>query len=114
LIVLGFKPVENRSRRTQYRGDVGIVASVHLDVSDTARRFADRCNIDIYKQPRGAVIGVAELHDVVEQMDSDWFFGPFGYLYRGAQRLRTTIPIKGKLGVYQCDEELERQIRASV
>ena len=49
--------------------------------------------------PRGGVVGMARIVDCVEQMDSRWFFGRFGFVLRDAFQL-PLIPCRGQLGFF--------------
>ena len=130
LLVLGFKPVENRVWSTEYRGDVGIIASKNVDVTERARTAAVRhlnahdlkryesvehCINDL---PRGGIIGVGELFDVVTHMDSWWFSGPKGLLFRNMRQTKSKegkpsmISMPGSLSMFEAHPADEKIIRA--
>lgn len=129
LIVLGFKPVENRGWQTDYRGDVGILAGKGIDTDERAREAYDRHLRPIYANglpptpairalPRGGIIGVAELHDVVTFMESWWFTGPKGLMLRKPRETKNKegkpciIPMAGNLSMFTAHPRDEEIIRA--
>jgi len=120
LLVLGIKPIENRSHGSLFRGDLAILAAQTVDMSPRAREAFDR-HMDeavypvISGLPRGGVIGAVELYDVVsEHPPSWWWTGPFGLLVRNARRTRETIPMRGALYTITPDEVTESRIRRSL
>ena len=70
-IVHDGKDVENRNWRTHFRGRVLIHASL-------SKAELDRDEYGKYQF--GGIIGHAEIVDCVDQMDSRWFYGPWGFL----------------------------------
>ena len=90
------KDVENRDWPTRYRGDVLIHAGKAWD--DGKPLEADR---GVYL-PRGGIVGVVEIVDCVTEMDSEWFFGRFGFVLRNP-RVLPFRPCRGQLGFFQCD-----------
>lgn len=53
---------------------------------------------------RGGVVGQVRITGCVEQMDSPWFFGPFGFTLTEGQPSAFT-PFKGKLGFFKIEGE---------
>ena len=90
------KDVENRKWPTEYRGDVLIHASSAFDGKAADKR---RFLIDHPHAPFGAIVGIVEITDCVTEMDSEWFFGPYGFTITN-KRLITPIPCKGALGFF--------------
>lgn len=104
MIVLGFKPVENRTWKTKYRGDLLIHAAQKFD-QDGYDWIADNMpHIPIIgmKFQRGGIIGSARVVDCVDELDSPWFFGPVGILLADPHPL-PFLPVKGRLGLFPCD-----------
>lgn len=112
-IVHAGKDIENRSWPTRFRGRVLIHASMgmtHDDYEDgllTARAVAEvRPELKgghfpgFDSLPRGGIVGVAEIVDCVEQSDSPWFFGRFGFVLVNARPL-PFHPCKGRLGFFK-------------
>lgn len=83
LIVMGIKPIENRTWSTQYRGPLLIHAAIkpHDDsIEAIERRY--RVKIDRAALRFGGIIGRVELVDVVEYHRSRWFTGPLGWVLK--------------------------------
>jgi hypothetical protein len=103
LIVAGVKRIENRSWTTDYRGLVLIHASATF--AREAYRDLRRLNVNIPDVlPRGALIGFAELVDVVTESPDLFFSGPFGFVLRNAQPLKKPIPMEGRLRLFNVGE----------
>jgi len=84
------KDVENRPRRSHYRGNILIHAS--LTMAD--KEYCLKNDLAI-----GGIIGMVEIYDCVEQLDSEWWIGPYGYLLRNPVALEF-IPCKGALSIF--------------
>lgn len=102
-IVHARKRVENRSRRTKYRGPVAIHASKRLTESDVSRLEAllgRRINPDRFL--RGAIIATASLVDVlpVEECHSRWAVGPYCWMLRNIRPLKSPIYVNRALGLW--------------
>lgn len=101
-IVSGHKPVENRTWSTKFRGEFLVHASSRLDKAAIA--FCETRGTGVLKADElvlGAIIGKVELYDVVTELKSPWFFGPYGFLFRNPIRFPEPIPCKGKLGFFE-------------
>lgn len=115
LIANGFKTVENRTWRTQYRGKILIHAGSNLamrpaDITDF-RKFLFAESGGKIKLPSlsdmrtGGIVGIAEIVDCldepIEQIDRDWYEdGSVAFIIRNARPLPFT-PIKGKLRLFE-------------
>ncbi len=100
------KDVENRDWPTKGRGWVIVHAGVskaELDMDDP-REAA---------MPRGGVVGMMRITDCVEQMDSQWFFGRYGFVIGGAFPLKL-IPCKGQLGFFTPPADVLANISAAI
>lgn len=107
LIVNGFKNVENRTWRTQYRGPLVIHASALMTRREyrLAKEFAGNIGVTVpgeRKLERGGVVGAACLTDCVEQHSSPWFIGPVGFVLEAAEATKF-VPAKGRLGLFMVD-----------
>lgn len=112
LIVLGHKPVENRTWSTRYRGPLLIHASLKLDPDPKGINLLDQWGggVTVKDLPTGQIIGIAELYDVTDNSNStlqlgptsDWFSGPYGWWLRDARQFEIGIPCKGQLGIPLC------------
>lgn len=98
LFVAG-KDVENRPRRTGYRGRLWIHAGKNPDRSEVDE-WAGSTGIWVPPEPlpREVIIGCVELVDCVEDSDSEWAMpGEFHWLLRRPMRLKTPIAHTGSL-----------------
>lgn len=114
LIVNGHKDIENRVWSTRYTGPLVIHASKGMtnDEYDDVVEFLD-CdfrlrNIQLPDRKlieRGGIVGVAHCKGSVDQCDSPWFFGPYGFVL-SEQRAVPFVPFKGQLGFFDVPSEL--------
>lgn len=116
LISNGFKEIENRDWRRSFRGPVAIHAGKKFDPSALAdvsvgrhpvtgehsllgvqpvETFIDMCRGKL----NGGIIGVAEIVDCVDQSDSEWFVGRYGFVLANARPV-PFIPVTGALGFF--------------
>ena len=101
------KDVENRSWRTDFRGPVLIHAAKawgpqeRADLAFVEDMTATKLE-DVDRPLLGGIIGQAEIVDCVEEMDSRWFFGRYGFVLRNAEPLPFQ-PCKGRLGFFTPD-----------
>lgn len=93
------KDVENRDWPTKGRGWF----IVHAGVSKSELASSQE------HLPRGGVVGLARIIDCVTEMDSQWFFGKFGFVLSDAMPL-PLIPCRGQLGFFKLDAETNRQV----
>lgn len=111
------KDIENRTWPTRFRGPVCIHAAkgmtqreydealdfidaaFPLSVFDRLARRARFINGPGGECDRGGIIGVAEIVDCVDQSNSQWFFGPYGFVLHNVQPV-DFIPVKGALGFF--------------
>jgi len=116
-ILFAGKNVENSNWPTRVRGRVLIHASRGMtfreweDGFDTARRASHLGRQEIglrfpqHKHlERAGIVGEVEIVDCVEESDSPWFSGRYGFVLRNAKPLPFR-PIKGRLGFFEVDEE---------
>jgi len=120
-IIHGPKRVENRTWWTRYRGPLAIHAGQTIDPASRDLLAAVGFQID-EDAPRGAVIGVVDLVDVVRfdaaQTSLDGFpegydladdplaTGPFCWMFRNPRPLREPIPLRGMPGLFDVDLDL--------
>lgn len=116
LILAGHKPVENRSRRTAYRGLLVVHAGLRTDRSPEARALATRYRVD---ETTGAFLGTVDLHDCHQMPELDWcdcdhtWAQPthtgrraWHWLVRNPMRFAAPIPGRGALGLFKPPEHL--------
>jgi ASCH domain len=107
LIVNGLKPVENRDWPTKARGWIGIHAGKKFDHDGYAWVRAEFPQIEL---PRfgddalgfglGGIVGRARLIDCVEDHDSPWFVGRYGFVFASAEPLPFRA-CRGMLGLFR-------------
>lgn len=113
------KPVENRSWSTNYRGPVALHAAKGMTedewydglytASQAAKvtpfilgmKFPGRKELQF-----GGIVGTVEIVDVVTEMDSPWFFGPYGFVLANPKPVEF-IPVKGALGFFDWRKNVE-------
>lgn len=105
LICYGPKPVENRTWRTHYRGNLLIHASLAIDLEAVAAlRNYPGVRLPI-EYVTGAIVGRAHLVDCVDWHPSEWFCGPHGLVLDH----RAGLPVfkcRGKLGLWRPTPEI--------
>lgn len=100
------KDVENRDWPTKGRGWFIIHAGVsksELDMDDDRDKAL----------PRGGVVGMARIVDCVTEMDSQWFFGRYGFVLRDAFALPMVL-CRGQLGFFSLPDEVLMHIAAAL
>ena len=97
------KDIENRDWRTDFRGPVCIHAAKAWGRAEKADLdFIERntgTKLEVAQPLLGGIIGVADIVDCVEDSESKWFFGRFGFVLRNARPVEF-IPVKGSLGFF--------------
>ena len=63
--------------------------------------------------PKGCIVGVARVIGCVEENDSPWFFGPFGWVLSEIVPFLSPVKAKGKQGLWPVSEDLKQQVRAA-
>lgn len=108
LIVNGFKDIENRPRKTNFRGTFLIHASKHFTSADYEACYlflaSSNLNIqlpefDYLHRFTGGIVGQANLVACITESPSSWFTGEYGYCLALASPL-TFQPCKGMLGFF--------------
>lgn len=94
LILTGKKVEEFRSWKTLHRGPLAIHAALTLD----REAFADFPELSPKRLRRGAVIGVVDVVDCVEEV-----YGGYAFVLANPRWLREPIEMKGKLGLFDVD-----------
>lgn len=99
------KDVENRSWPTKGRGWFLIHAGKAWDGGKPSGKLAD--------VPRGGIVGAARIVDCVTEMDSDWFYGEYGFVLADALPI-DLIACNGKLGFFKPDPAVISQTIAAL
>lgn len=114
------KDVENRTWKTNFRGRVMLHASKKYDHEGAAwiretfafstgegivLKSSSDAEMDIVipgpdDLPRGGLVGSVEIVDCVERINSEWFFGPFGFVLRNPIEMSYQAA-KGQLGFFE-------------
>ncbi len=103
------KDIENRTWQTKHRGPILIHAGKKFDSDaryivtgkEVARTIrSGQLGLNDHDAPRGGIVGIAILTDIVTESDSKWFFGPFGWVLEHARGLPFAC-WKGQLGVFE-------------
>lgn len=108
LIVLGTKPVENRTWRTSHRGPLLIHASKTFDRDGYAHLLMSYPRIYLPHRSRyrlGGIVGRVRLVDCVQSHDSPWFEGPWGWVLEDPEEL-PFMSFGGRLGLFDVPERL--------
>lgn len=98
------KDVENRDWPTKGRGWVIVHAGKSPDGS-LPRSLADA--------PKGGVVGMMRITDCVEKMESEWFFGRYGFVIGDAFPL-PLAPCRGQLGFFRLDPDTNATVAAAL
>lgn len=117
LICKGYKDVENRPWRTEFRGRVYVHTGKRFD-KDCMEELMDALNyhfpdgeayqaaynllfdIPVSAYPLGCIIGEVDITGCVTKNDSPWFTGPYGFILANPVLYVSPIPYKGRLGFF--------------
>ncbi len=112
LIVNGHKDIENRTWKSNFKGRVLIHAGKKLDMDFPWDHLAvnyPKCPIrPNYPVLTGGIVGEATIIDCVEESESEWFNGPYGFVLKDARPL-PFAPCKGSLGFFDISPEQLKQ-----
>lgn len=97
------KDVENRDWPTRGRGWV----IVHAGKTD------EGIPASIGALPKGGVVGMMKITDCVEQMESRWFFGRYGFVIGDAFPL-PLVPCRGMLGFFALDPDVRAAVAGHI
>lgn len=111
LIIAGIKPVENRTWKSNYRGPLLIHASKKFD-HEGLKWVAGKYEYDLFhpdyqialasQEERGGIIGSVNMIDCVTHHPSEWFFGPYGFVFEDPKEL-PFLPCPGKLSFFEVE-----------
>lgn len=113
LIANGFKDVENRTWRTDFRGQVLIHAGKTYpkrDHADDHEVYLEAGFPTIRESMIGGIVGVARVVSCVTSSSSKWWIGPVGFLMADAQPLRRLVPCKGELGFFDVPQDVLAEV----
>lgn len=114
------KDVENRNWPTRFRGRF----LIHASKGCTRDEYLDACAFmagffgglevpPLDTLPRGGIVGVANLGACVDESDSDWFVGEWGFELNDVQELPFT-PCRGMLGFFKPEIGLRKAPEADL
>lgn len=89
------KDIENRDRRTKVRGTIFVHSA--LTIEDEGQELAERLRL-----PVGGLIGTVDIVNCVSESDSEWFFGPYGYVLANPRPM-PFVPCRGMPGFFRPD-----------
>ena len=104
--------VENRTWSTKFRGFFAIHATKTFQEEDFAYcRQAFKIKLKKDDVPYGAIIGFAELTEVIEASEvtketKKWFIGDYGFVMKNIIKLNEPVPAKGSLSFWTLDDEI--------
>lgn len=104
LIVNGWKDIENRSWKTNYRGRIYVHAGKKFDMKAfdwlIARKYllpaSDGVTALILWWNHSGIIGEVDIIDCVTESKSPWFTGKYGFVLANAKPYKPFIPYKGQ------------------
>lgn len=103
------KDVENRPWPIQYRGPLLIHSSKTWD--QKGYDFLTRRDEYVPSKDHhvfGAIVGQVELIGCVDQSDSEWFYGDYGFELARPVEFRRPIPWRGQLGIFFVPDKVVR------
>jgi hypothetical protein len=110
-IVMGFKPIENRTWFTNFRGKFLVHAGKKID-KDGIEFLRDEMDLDLPDEfQTGGIVGISTIVNCATKHWSNFFFGPYGFVLDNSHPVEF-IPLKGKLGFFETGIS-ESQIRLS-
>lgn len=62
------------------------------------------------ESPAGAIVAVAMLENVVEESDSPWFTGRYGWVFSDVQRLANPVWCRGAQGLWQVPDDVASSV----
>jgi hypothetical protein len=128
LIVMGIKNIENRSWKTNYRGELLIHAGKAKDpyAMQAGERLCRKYGLPFPEElPLGCYVGLVTLSGLVNmenrQVQSDitdldmnnlrgYIYEDFGFVLTNPRSM-PTIPANGRLGLFNPEEEILAQVR---
>ena len=115
LVCVGAKTIENRSWATTYRGVIAIHAGGYTKAVDEL--VSEEAAIPAVKRGLfafGAIIGVAEIYDVLPLCESirhdPWAEGPYCVMIRNAQLFVEPIPHKGRVNLCELPPDVSELV----
>ena len=106
LICEGPKDIENRTWQTKYRGDFIVHASKTFDVESYKDLMEWVPGLPkSYEFKKGGIVGAATIVDCVDDHESSWFEGPWGFVLEN-RRSTAFVPWDGALNFFDIPGEI--------
>ena len=122
-VVCGAKDVENRSRKTHYRGELLIHAGIGFEQHALHKLVAlgveipspiDPDTVDHPYFASGAIVGSVQVVNCIQDSWSPWAApGRWHWLLRDPVVFNMPIPCRGMLGLWNVPAELEAAVEAA-
>lgn len=110
LIVNGYKDIENRAWKTNYRGPILVHASKSIDLEAFHLFSTDYEDMPkLHNLPVGGIVGETTIVDCVDKHESVWFYGPNGFVLKDSKPLPFKV-CKGSLGIFDVPEEVLSEV----
>ena len=119
LILNGYKDLENRTWRTDYRGPLLIHAGMRVETDKDAVEWAFHLAAQIYdesvikirqcyeqEKTLGGLLGSVVLVDCVDESPSAWFAGPHAFKLINPVLWPKPVPYKGLLGFFSVPDDV--------
>lgn len=109
LVCAGAKCIENRTRSSNHRGTIAIHAGGFRRAVECIQ--SPEANKELFSF--GAIIGVADLYDVVplaSVREEEWAEGPFCYLFRNARLFVHPISHRGRVNLCELPDAVEAEV----
>jgi hypothetical protein len=102
------KDVENRTWKTDFRGDLLIHASSKFDNEgyNWIKKHFPQLLIEVQIFPTRCIIGKVTMIDCVVSHPSPWFAGPYGFVCKDPIEFKKPIPFRGALKFFDVPDEL--------
>jgi len=121
-IAAGHKRVENRTWSTKHRGELAIHAGSSRKSLKSAMAFCREHGVDPPASndlPRGAIIAVVDLVDVVDvstpslldRQYDPWAFGPKAWYLDNIRPLTEPVECVGQMGLFTLSPDWELRVR---
>jgi hypothetical protein len=120
LLALGYKDIENRNWKQDFRGRLLIHAAKKWDEDSfpilegfwAVRDYRFHKLLEgltlpekVSEFPRGGLVGVVTVTDCVSKSNSKWFSGPYGFVLKDAQPL-PFFPLRGQQKFFDVPEDV--------
>jgi hypothetical protein len=120
-IINAKKDIENRNWNTHFRGMVAIHAAKGMTRNEYEqgcefiKSIKPRIKIPAYEDlERGEIIGTVEIKDCVQDANSPWFGGEYGFVLSHPKKLPEPIPCKGALNFWNVPQYIESRIKKAI